>query len=209
MTEPLPTHKDGHIFKRLYNWVLHRAHTPYGTPALATLSFAEASFFPIPPDPLLLALAFSRPKRSLFYSLICSVMSVLGGVLGFVIGYYLWQEVGLPIVKFYGGVDLANQVAEKFAGQAFFWVFLAGLTPIPYKVFTIGAGMAAMQSGQPIFLVFLAASVTSRSLRFFAEGTLVYFYGEHIRKFIEKYFDLMLWILAGLGIAGFFVVYFI
>lgn len=207
MSEPLPTHKKGHLFKRLYNWVLHWAHTPYGTPALGALSFAEASFFPIPPDPLLLALAFGRPKRGPWYALVCSVCSVAGGAMGFVIGYFLWEEIGLPIVEFYHVVDKAKMVAEAFRESAFFWVFLAGLTPIPYKVFTIGSGLAAAQSDDSIFPVFMLASIFSRFLRFFAEGMLVYFFGEHIRGFIEKYFDWLLWAFAALGIAGFLFVY--
>ena len=128
--------------RRLYDWVLHWAHTPYGTPALILNSFAESSFFPIPPDVLLIALSVARRKKALFYALICTIASVIGGILGYYIGVALWDAVGEPIIKFYHAEETFNHLREIFRQQSFWAVLIAAITPIPYKVFTIAAGVS-------------------------------------------------------------------
>ncbi len=181
----LPTKKPG-VHRRLYDWTLHWAHTPYGAIALFALAFCESSFFPIPPDVLLMALAFSIPKKSFKYAAICSVGSVLGGCFGYFIGHQLFEYIGLPILNFYGITDKFNFVKDRYNANAFIAVAIAGFTPIPYKVFTIAAGVCKIN-----FWTFIAASAISRSGRFFMVAGLVYLFGPKIKSFIDKYFNII------------------
>ena len=183
--EVAPTKKSG-LHRRLYEWTLHWAHTPYGSIALFALAFSESSFFPIPPDVLLMALAFSIPKKSFKYAAICSVGSVLGGCFGYFIGHQLFDYIGIPILTFYGIMDKFNFVKEKYNANAFAAVAIAGFTPIPYKVFTIAAGVCKIN-----FWTFTLASIVSRSGRFFIVASLVYLFGPKIRSFIDKYFNII------------------
>ena len=174
------------MLRRLYDWVLHWAATPYGTWALFLLSFAESSFFPIPPDVLLIAMCVARPERSFKFALVCSIGSILGGCLGYLIGWQFMASVGNRIVDFYG---LSGKVAyiETLYNTYDAWaVGIAGFTPIPYKVFTIAAGMFKID-----FTVFVLASMASRSARFFLVGGLIYLFGPRIQRFIDRYFDLL------------------
>ncbi|MBT4093525.1 MAG: DedA family protein, partial [Nitrospinaceae bacterium] len=126
--------------RRLYDWVLGWADSRYATPALATLSFTESFFFPLPPDPLLMALSLSKPKRAYFFATICSAASVVGGVAGYYIGLTLFDVIGKPILDFYGAMDKYLLVQTYFRTYDAWAVGVAGFTPIPYKVFTISAG---------------------------------------------------------------------
>jgi membrane protein YqaA with SNARE-associated domain len=189
------------MLKKLYNWVLHWAETPYGTWALFILAFCESSFFPIPPDVLLIALAVGAPKKSLKYALVCSIGSVLGGCLGYLIGWQFMQGIGNRIIEFYG---LAPKVAyiEALYQQYDAWaVAIAGFTPIPYKVFTIAAGAFDIN-----FLVFLFASAVSRSARFFLVGGLIYAFGPGIQAFIDRYFNILAIAFVVLLIVGFIAI---
>ncbi|RMG04019.1 MAG: DedA family protein, partial [Nitrospirae bacterium] len=148
--------------KRLYNWVLHWADTPYGTPALFLLAFAEASFFPVPPDVLLIVLSLSRRKRAFRYALVCTIGSVLGGLFGFFIGHNFWN-IGKGILLNYVDASVIESVREYFIRYEAWAIGIAGFTPIPYKVFTISAGF--FRVNLPVFIV---ASALSRGARFFA-----------------------------------------
>jgi len=128
------------MLRRLYDWVLHWAETPYGSWALFLLAFAESSFFPVPPDVLLIALAISIPAKAFRYALICSIGSILGGTAGYVIGYQFMDLVGFRIVDFYGFTDQYLSMGELYNRYNAWAVGIAGFTPIPYKVFTISAG---------------------------------------------------------------------
>jgi membrane protein YqaA with SNARE-associated domain len=182
----LPQTKKPGLHRRLYAWTLHWAHTPYGSIALFVLAFCESSFFPIPPDVLLMALAFSLPKKSFKYAAICSVGSVLGGCFGYFIGYQFFQYIGLPILNLYGVTDKFDFVKEKYNANAFTAVAIAGFTPIPYKVFTIAAGVCKIN-----LWTFIVASAVSRSGRFFIVAALVYLFGPKIKSFIDKYFNII------------------
>lgn len=182
----LPKVKKAGLHRRLYDWTLHWAHTPYGFVALFALAFCESSFFPIPPDVLLMALAFSLPKKSFKYAAICSVGSVLGGCFGYFIGYQFFEHLGLPILNLYGVTDKFNFVKEKYNANAFAAVAIAGFTPIPYKVFTIAAGVCKIN-----IWTFIIASAVSRSGRFFIVAGLVYLFGPKIKSFIDKYFNII------------------
>ncbi|MCA1959377.1 MAG: hypothetical protein LDL33_01175, partial [Desulfomonile sp.] len=128
------------LLRRLYDWVLSWAETPYAVPALFVLAFAESSFFPVPPDVLLIALAISIPAKSLSYALVCSVGSVLGGMGGYLIGYEFMEAIGNKIIAFYGFTDRWDMVGSLYNRYAAWAVGIAGFTPIPYKVFTIAGG---------------------------------------------------------------------
>ena len=193
--------KRGNIIRRLYDWVLHWAETPYGSLALILLAFSESSFFPVPPDILLIALAISIPRRAFFYAFIATVSSVIGGMLGYYIGIGLMEAIGWKIIHFYHAEELFQQLFETFNRYNFWAVLTAAITPIPYKVFTISAGAARTD-----FTVFLIASVIGRSIRFFTVGTLIYFFGEKIKHFIDKYFNLLSIVFVILLIGGFVII---
>jgi membrane protein YqaA with SNARE-associated domain len=188
--------------RRLYDWVLHWAETPYGAPALFGLALAESSFFPIPPDPLLIALCLGAPGLSLRFAANATIASVLGGMLGYGIGAGAWHLFEGWFFAYVPGVS-----AEAFAGvqrlydRYDFWaVFLAGLTPIPYKVFTLSAGVFSIN-----FPVFVVASVLSRGLRFFLLAGLIFYFGQPITRFIDRYFNLLAWAFGLLLVGGFLV----
>jgi membrane protein YqaA with SNARE-associated domain len=172
------------MLRRLYDWVLHWAVTPYGTWALFLLAFAESSFFPIPPDVLLIAMCVARPDRSFKYALVCSVGSIIGGCLGYLIGWQFMASVGSRIVDFYGLTDKVAYIETLYNTYDAWAVGIAGFTPIPYKVFTIAAGMFKIN-----FTVFVLASMVSRSARFFLVAGLIYLFGPRIQSFIDRYFN--------------------
>lgn len=192
------------MFRRLYDWVLHWAQTPYGGWALFWLALCESSFFPIPPDILLIALAVAVPRKSLKYALICSVGSVIGGCLGYLIGWQFMESIGVKIVEFYGLQDKVADIELLYRRYDAWAVAIAGFTPIPYKVFTISAGVFKIN-----FAVFFIASLISRSLRFFLLGGLIYIFGPNIQSFIERYFNWLAVSFTILLVAGFVLIKFI
>ena len=248
-----------HLHRRLYDWVLHWADTPYGGPALFVMSFAESSFFPVPPDVLLAPLVLGNRRKWLRYALACSVASILGGMLGYAIGAFLWMQVGaffhdhvpgfdrdvvvtadgrelsglvdpaavrveLPLmhaeVEYPAGFVAADGTRQELtAGQVVevrvrpfsktaglystysFWiVFIAGFTPLPYKVITITAGVFGIN-----FPVFLIASAVSRSARFFLVAGLIGICGERIKPLIDRYFNWLCIAFVLLLVGGFYV----
>ena len=190
--------------KRLYDWVLQWAKTPYGAWALFSLAFCESSFFPIPPDVLLIALCVALPKKSFKYALLCSFGSLLGGCLGYYIGWQFMVSIGEAIIRFYGLQDKYAYIQQLYSAYDAWAVGIAGLTPIPYKVFTITAGAFHIN-----FLVFVVASAVSRAARFFAVGTLIYIFGPKIQSFIERHFNTLAVAFVVLLIVGFVVVKFV
>ncbi|MFZ0241783.1 MAG: YqaA family protein [Desulfobacterales bacterium] len=174
------------MLRKLYDWVLHWAATPYGPWALFLLAFSESSFFPIPPDVLLIALAVAIPPKSFKFAFISSIGSVLGGCFGYVIGWQFMQGVGEKIIGFYGLTDKIDYIGTLFRTYDAWAIGIAGFTPIPYKVFTIAAGMFQIN-----FAVFVLASLVSRSARFFLIGGLIYLFGPRIQSFIEKNLNLL------------------
>jgi membrane protein YqaA with SNARE-associated domain len=194
------------LFRKLYDWVLHWAETPYGPLALFLLALAESSFFPIPPDALLIALCLGAAKESFRFALYTAVASILGGMLGYLIGYGLWEAVSGFFFSYIPGFTEAffQKVMINFNTYGFWYVFSAGFTPIPYKVFTIASGVFRMN-----FLLFVVASALSRSLRFFIVAGLFWKFGPSIKKFIDKYFNLLAILFFILIICGFLVIKFI
>jgi membrane protein YqaA with SNARE-associated domain len=189
------------MLRGLYDWILHWAATPYGTWALFLLALSESSFFPIPPDVLLIALAVAIPEKSFKYALICSVGSVLGGCLGYLIGWQFMTSIGERIISFYGLNQKVAYIAELYSAYDAWAIGIAGFTPIPYKVFTISAGAFKIN-----FWVFSLASIVSRSARFFLVGGLIYIFGSQIKSFIDRYFDLLAIAFTVLLVAGFVII---
>jgi membrane protein YqaA with SNARE-associated domain len=189
--------------RRLYDWVLHWADTRYGAPALFLLAAAESSFFPIPPDPLLIALCLGAPALSLRFALNCTAASVIGGMIGYGIGAGAWHLLQDWFFAYVPGVspDVFERVQGIYVRWDFWAVFLAGLTPIPYKVFTIAAGVFSIN-----FPVFVIASLLSRGLRFFLLAGLIYKFGVPIKSFIDKYFNVLAWAFGLLLVGGFLLI---
>lgn len=188
------------LVRRLYDWVLHWAETPYGGPALFLLALVESSVFPVPPDVLLIALCIALPSRAWYFALLASAGSVLGGLIGYGIGWGAWPVVNSLFFDYIPGFTPAvfERVQGLFAEYDFWVVFTAGFTPIPYKVITIGSGVFNIN-----LLVFLVASLVSRSLRFFLVAWLLHRYGAGMREFIDRYFNLLSIVFVLLLIGGF------
>ena len=189
------------MIRKTYNWVLHWAETPYGTLALFLLAFAESSFFPVPPDVLLIALAIGMPRKAFRFAWVCTAGSVLGGMFGFFIGAKFFSLVGYKILEFYGVMDKFTLVQNYYLKWDVWFVGFAGFTPIPYKVFTIAAGVFRMD-----FIKFVIASVLSRGARFFIVSALLWKFGQGIRTFIDKYFNVLTILFVIILLVGFVVV---
>ena len=189
--------------RRLYDWVLHWAETPYGVAALFVLALAESSFFPIPPDPLLIALCLGAASKSLRFALIATSASVLGGIIGYGIGAGAWDLAEPWFYQYVPGVspEAFEQVQALYDRWDFWAIFFAGLTPIPYKVFTLSAGVFSINFG-----IFVLASVLSRSIRFFVLAGLIFKFGKPIASFIDRYFNLLAWIFGIMLLGGFLVI---
>ncbi|MFZ5585518.1 MAG: YqaA family protein [Thermodesulfobacteriota bacterium] len=180
----------------LVAWTTDFAQTPYGAWALFAIAFAESSFFPIPPDLLLMALAAVDPERSLWYATVTTVGSVLGGMFGYFVGIKGGRPFLLRLFKH----DKVRVVEDYYHRYDVWAVGIAGLTPIPYKVFTIAAGVFAIN-----FPRFVAASLASRGLRFFAEGFLFWLFGPEIQAFVKSYFEVITISFAVLLVGGFYL----
>jgi len=194
--------------RRLYNWVLEWSNTKYGVPALFILSLSESSFFPIPPDVLLIALALGVQSKALYFAFICSLGSVLGAIIGYTIGYFSWWnslgEYSVVAMFFFNHIpgfssEIFTSIQQKFDLYNFFIVFTAGFTPIPFKIITISAG--AFNINFPMFII---ASTISRSARFFLVALLIKKFGKPITSFIDKYFNILSIVFTILFIGGFF-----
>lgn len=198
------------LLRKLYDWVLHWAETPYGSIALFILAFAESSFFPIPPDALLIALVLGATTKAFRFALNCTIASVLGALLGYTIGHFLWwtpsNEFTSIAMFFFNSIPGFTEKlffdVQKMYDQYDFWiVFTAGFTPIPYKVITISSG--AFNINLPMFVF---ASVISRGARFFLVAFLIWKFGPQIRTFIDKYFNWLAIAFTVLLIGGFVVI---
>jgi membrane protein YqaA with SNARE-associated domain len=176
------------IIKRLYDWVLSWADTPYGGLALFVIAFAESSVFPVPPDVLLIALCLGNRGKWSGFAWICTVGSLLGGLFGYAIGWGLWHAVDQFFFNYVPGFTQAqfDRVQGLYDAYNFWIVFIAAFTPIPYKVITISAGVFGIN-----FVMFTIASIVGRSARFFLVAWLLHRYGEPIHGFIEKRFNLL------------------
>ena len=189
-----------YIVRKLYLWVLALAGSKHSNWALFSLAFTESSFFPIPPDVLLIALSIGKPAKSFFYATISTIGSVLGGIFGYFIGYVVWEAVKGFFFSYVFSEQIFLKVQQLYQHNAFLAVFTAGFTPIPYKVFTIAGGVC--QIG---LTVLIFASILSRAARFFIVAGLIWKFGEKVKFFIDKYFNLLTVIFTILLVGGFLV----
>jgi membrane protein YqaA with SNARE-associated domain len=192
-----------HLLRRLFDWCMSWSESRYGTPALAVMSFAEASFFPIPPDVLQIALSSSQPRRSFRYATVSMVASVLGAILGWLIGMLAWEVCRPFFFGFVPGFTPENfaRVQAYYQENAGLYIFTAAFTPIPFKVFTIASGVFSVE----LWTLFVA-SVLGRGARFYAVAAVFYFFGAGIRTQIERHFNLATIVLTVLLIGGFLVI---
>ena len=187
--------------RRLYNKTMQMAQHKHAAWWLAAVSFIESSFFPIPPDVMLIPMVLSNREKAWWYATIATVTSVIGGLLGYAIGYYAYEAVGLPILKFYGkehALDSFIQFVHEYGVPA---IIIKGATPIPFKVVTIAAGVAKMD-----LLAFVGASIVARSMRFFLVAGLLYFFGQPIKEFIERRLTLVTTVFVAVLVSGFVAV---
>jgi membrane protein YqaA with SNARE-associated domain len=187
------------MLANLYARVMALAASPNAAWWLALIAFAESSFFPIPPDALLLPMALAKPRAAWRFAAICTAASVAGGALGYLIGFAVFDQVARPILDLYGYGPAFEAFQAKFQEYGLWIILIKGLTPIPYKIVTIAAGAARFD-----FAMFMAASVLTRGVRFFLVATLLHFFGDAVRDFVERRLTLVTSALA-VGILGGFL----
>lgn len=184
--------------RRLYIWTLHIAAHRHAAWWLAGISFIESSFFPIPPDVALMPMCIANRDKALRYAFICTASSVVGGLFGYAIGYFLFETIGILILKFYGLTHEFDVFKGKFNDWGAWIVFAAGCLPIPYKVITIASGVTRLN-----MLTFTVASIAGRAFRFYLLAGLLWKYGKPIQLFVEKYLEHLTILFVVLLIGGF------
>ncbi len=192
------------MIRRLYNWTLALADSPYALWALAFVAFLESSVFPIPPDIIMIPMILARPSRAFLIAAVALVASVTGALLGYYIGASLFDVVGKPMLEFYGKTDAAEQFNQRFQDWGAWAVLIAGITPFPFKVITIMSGWTGLNLG-----VFIVSSIIARGLRFFIVAALLWKFGAPIRDFIERRLGLMFTLFVVLLLGGFYLVKYI
>ncbi len=199
--------------RRLYDWVLSWASSPYAVPVLFTVSFVESSFFPIPADPLLIALILGLRQRAFYYAFICTAGSVFGGIFGYFVGSFLWwtetMEFSSIATFFFTYVpgfteQLFYNIQAQYESYNFIVIFTAAFTPIPYKVFSISAGAFDIN-----FFTFVVASILGRGLRFYGITVVLWYFGRPVKKIIDKYFDLLAILLLLISIISYIIIVYI
>lgn len=188
------------MLRRLYNWTMSFAERPNARWALAVVSFTESSFFPIPPDVLLIPMVLANRERAFRLAAICTAASVLGGILGYAIGALLYDTVGAWLINLYGYADRIEEFRQAYAEWGAWIILIKGLLPIPYKIVTIASGFAGYD-----FFWFIVLSAITRGARFFAVAGLLYYYGDPVRNFIEKRLELVTAVVAVIFVSGFVI----
>lgn len=192
------------MIRRLYDWTLSLAAHPHALWALALVTFMESSVFPIPPDILMIPMILAAPSRAFLIASVCLIASVLGGIAGYGIGYFFYDQIGQPILEALGKGAYAAEFNARFNDLGFWPVLIAGLTPFPYKVITIMSGWTGLPMG-----TFIITSIVARGIRFFLVATLLWKFGAPIRDFIERRLGLMFALFLALLAAGFYVLRFL
>jgi membrane protein YqaA with SNARE-associated domain len=204
MTEQIDTPSRPGFVRQFYNWVLGHASGPYAWWALAAVAFAESSFFPIPPDIMLVPMVLADRRKAFLLAAWCTIASVLGGLLGYAIGALLYDSVGHWLISAYGYGTGLQTFRAAYAKWGAWIILIKGLTPIPYKLVTIASGFA----GYNLYL-FVLLSIVTRGLRFSLEAGLLYAFGEPVRAFIEKRLELVLAVFLAAIVIGFLIVKFV
>jgi membrane protein YqaA with SNARE-associated domain len=188
------------MLRNLYDRVIKLSESKQALPTLALVSFAESSFFPVPPDVILVPMALAKPEKARLYALVCTVASVLGGILGYFIGAFLYDTLGKWLISIYGYGDGVEAFRAAYAQWGAWIILIKGLTPIPFKIVTIASGFAGYD-----FFMFVLLSTITRGARFFLEAELLRIYGEPIREFIEKRLTLVTTGFLAAVVGGFFI----
>jgi membrane protein YqaA with SNARE-associated domain len=188
------------MFRRLYDWTLSLAQSPRAPVALAAVAFAESSFFPIPPDVLLVPMALAKPKRAWHYATICTIASVLGGLLGYAIGYLLYDTVGKWLIGLYGYGQKVDALRAFYAEWGALFILIKGVTPIPYKLVTIVSGLLEYN-----LLLFIVLSVITRGARFFLVAALLNRFGDQARAMLDRHFGVFIVIIVAFIVLGFWL----
>ena len=178
------------MLRRIYDWCIDAAHKPYSIWIMGAVSFAESSFFPVPPDVMLIPMSLARPEKAWWYAFVCTITSVLGGIVGYAIGALLYDSIGAWLIQLYGYADKVDAFRAGYAQYGAWIILLKGLTPIPYKLVTITSGFANYN-----IWMFIGLSFIARGGRFFIVAILLNRYGTRIRETIEKH--LGLWVALG------------
>ena len=187
------------MIRRLYDWTMSLASSPHAMWALAVVAFVESSFFPIPPDVLMIPMIIARPSRAFLIAGVATVSSVLGGLFGYYIGWGLFELIGQPIFDFYGKADAVEAFNERFNQYGAWAVLIAGVTPFPFKVITIMSGVTGLN-----LVVFTVSAIIARALRFFLVAGLLWAFGAPIRDFIERRLGLVFTVFCILLVGGFY-----
>lgn len=185
--------------RSLYDWTLSLAASPRAVPALAAVSFAESSFFPIPPDVVLVPMALARPKRAWWYAFVCTIASVLGGIVGYAIGYLLYDTVGAWVIGLYGYGGKVDGLRDFYAQWGWAFILIKGLTPIPFKLVTIVSGLLGYD-----LALFILLSLVTRGVRFFMVAAIMNAWGDRLRPLIDKHFAFFVGSALALAAAGAF-----
>ena len=172
------------IFRKLYNWTIEKSSHKKAPWFLSIISFAESSFFPIPPDIILIPMVIAKRARAFLFALICTLSSVFGGILGYLLGYLLFNSIGISLINFYHLEEAVEQFKTYYTFYGAWIVIIAGFTPFPFKVITIASGLFQLN-----FLIFIICSFVSRGARFYLVAGLLYYFGEAIKYYIDKYFN--------------------
>ena len=188
------------MMKQTYDWMMRMASDRRAPHALFWVSFAESSFFPIPPDVMLIPMIMAERAKAWFFAALATVSSVLGGIAGYAIGYFFIDTVGRPILEFYGKAEGFEAFKQLFNDYGVWILIIKGMTPIPYKVLTITAGVTHMA-----FVPFIVASIVARAMRFFLVAALLYWFGPPIKEFIERRLSLVTSVFVVVLVGGFVV----
>lgn len=189
------------MFKNLYSWTIRQAESRRAPYVLGAIAFAESSFFPIPPDVILVPMSLARPKSAWTYALICTVASVLGGMLGYAIGALLYESVALPVLQFYHLSDKIEPLRACYGQWGWLVILLKGFTPIPFKIVTIGTGILGYN-----FAMFVLMSVITRGARFFVLAAILHRFGETLKAALEKHFVSLMLLIGGTVVLGVWLV---
>ena len=192
------------MMRRTYDWMMRTAGHRKAPHALFWVAFIESSVFPIPPDVMLVPMVLAQRLKAWTYATICTVGSVMGGLAGYAIGYYLFELIGQPVLNFYGYGGKFQDAAEFFKDWGVWILIIKGMTPFPYKVLTIAAGALGMN-----LITFILASIVARAMRFYLVAGLLYWFGEPIREFIEKRLSLITTVFVILLVGGFVAIRFL
>ena len=189
------------MLRRMYDWTMRLAARPNALPALGVVSFIESSFFPIPPDAMMLPMVLARPDRAWTIALVATVTSVVGGIAGYAIGYYLFETIGRSVIELYGYQNGFEAFRAAYAEWGLWIILVKGMTPIPYKIVTIASGAAAFD-----FPLFVVASIVTRGARFFLVAALLKYFGPPIREFVERRLTIVTTVFVVCLVGGFVAV---